>query len=96
MVAFLFTYLWWMSVVVLLAYFVAMLLLARSYSRRFRSPVPLSGNAVMKKRPGVRGAGAGEGQRRQGGRPKKARVGLFSRKVKPANGNGNGKGKKAR
>lgn len=94
MVAFVFTYLWWLSVIVLLAYFVAMLLLAKSYSRRFRSPVPLSGDVIAKS---VWEFEAPVPAKARGDKAaKKAKAGLFSRKIKPTNGNGNGKGKKPR
>jgi hypothetical protein len=93
MVAFVFTYLWWMSIFVLLAYFVAMLLMAKSYSRRFRSPVMLSGDAATRSvwefEPPAPAKARGDRVA-----TKKARVSLFNRKLKPANGNGNGKGKK--
>jgi CPA2 family monovalent cation:H+ antiporter-2 len=92
LVAFVFTYLWWFSAAVLLGYLIAMLALAKSYSRRFRSPVPLTGESAARS---VWEFQSPPPAKARGDMPvKKPKVGLLSRRVKPTNGNGNGKGKK--
>jgi hypothetical protein len=92
MVAFVFTYVWWLSAVALLAYFVAMLLLCNHYSRRFRSPVPLSGDYLA--RSVWEFEAPAPAKARGDASAKKARPRLFGKKIKPTNGNGNGKIKK--
>ena len=95
-VAFVFLYVWWLSVVVMVVYFFAMLALMKMYSRRMRSPLPFAGVSSAKsvwgfEKPSGPNKGGSDEEVLPGER---LRTRMLRGKVKPANGNGNGKKKR--